>query len=196
MKRSLLSVAAALALAATSSAQMVTFLGQVEDVQGTANQFFVDCTDISISSATVNLNALIGQQVELTGMWNGSVANPAVAVTAAPIVPESFGVGGSADLGGELNFDVSATPGQPAILFASANSAFIPFGNDVLQIDIANAIVVGSGIIPGNGNLQVSVPVPNQPSLVGRTVFGQGAWLDTLGAIRLTNSDCKEIKAD
>ena len=50
--RSLLPFSTAL-LAGLLSAQTQTVRGEVEDVQGTANQFFLKCTNIPLVSTTV-----------------------------------------------------------------------------------------------------------------------------------------------
>ena len=118
MRRSLsltLALSLAALLTAPADAQSVTFRGKVEDVSGTQNQFVVDCTTTSLTSTAFNLNLFVGQQVEITGDWNGSVGSPSVNVQAIAVVPEVFELGGGAKIGEELKVgDVVAVLIDPA----------------------------------------------------------------------------------
>ncbi|MDF1800420.1 MAG: hypothetical protein P1V81_14675 [Planctomycetota bacterium] len=188
----LLSLTAAMTLPA--DAQSVTFRGKVEDVSGTQNQFFVDCTNTSLTSGAFNLNLFVGQQVEITGQWNGSTAAPSVDVAAIAVVPEVFELGGGAKIGDELKVGFIATPGDLAISRITVAPSFTDLGaSGVVFVDLSKTVIGTTGVIPGGGILQHTLQIPNDPSLVGLEIFGQGALIDSLGNLTLTNPDCKTI---
>ena len=185
----------ALLSATTAAAQDVTFRGKVEDVSGTTNQFFLDCTDVDLTSAAFNLNLFVGAQVEIQGSWNGSVANPAVVVDAITTVPESFEIGGGGKIGELAHPTVTAAPGSLALTFASLSTSFVPFGAAGVGFLGGNPFSTGSGTIGGAGVLQLNIPVPNDPNLIGVEIYGQAVVIDGgTGALTFTNPDCKELK--
>lgn len=182
-------------LVSVSAAQKVTFLGQVEDVQGTANQFFVDCTDTQLTSAAFNLNAFVGQSVRITGSWNGSANAPSVDVTSIDVVPERFEVGGNGKLGEKISVGVFGAPGDLALFFASPAPGFVNFGSEgVAFLDLFASTLVAQGQIPGGGNLEFQFPVPNNPALEGLSVYAQAVVFDQQGGFLLTNSDCETFE--
>lgn len=185
---------AALVLAASASAQSVTFNGKVEDVSGTQNQFFVDCTDTRLTSTAFNLNLFVGQQTRITGTWNGSAANPSVNVTDIQVIPEVFELGGGAKIGGVLKVGFIGTPGDLAISRIALQPGFAPIdGAGVLFLDMSTAVAGTSGIIPGGGILQTNLPIPNNPALIGLEIYGQGATITPEGVVTVTNPDCKTL---
>ncbi len=182
-------------LASITTAQNVTFRGQVEDVQGTQNQFVVDCSNVQLVAPAINLQTFVGLQTEITGTWNGSSVAPSVTVSAIQAVAESFEIGGKGEIGDELTFGVTGPVGRPTAMFASLGSTFAPLaGAGAVFIDLGIARPIASGIIPGGGNLQVKVAIPNNPNLVGTTVYGQAGILAAPGQIFLTNNDCKTLR--
>jgi hypothetical protein len=190
-----LSLTLLLALSTLASAQTVTLRGKVEDVSGTTGQFFVDCTDVDLSSALFNLNLFVGQQVEIGGTWNGSVGSPAVVVTEIQAVPESFEIGGGGKIGKSAQPTVTAAPGSLAFTFASMSSSFLPLGTAGTGFLGGAVVPTGSGTVGGSGILQLSIQIPNDPTLVGFNVFGQAVVVDPgLSAFWFTNPDCKELK--
>ena len=187
-----LSLSAAMAMPA--DAQSVTFRGKVEDVSGTQNQFILDCTNTSLTSAAFNLNLFVGQQVEITGQWNGSNMAASVNVAAIAVVPEVFELGGSAKIGDEIKVGFIATPGDLAFSRICLAPAFTNFGSSgVLFVDLGQTAIGTVGVIPGGGILQHTLQIPNDPNLIGLEVFAQGALIDGLGLLTLTNPDCKTI---
>jgi hypothetical protein len=190
-----LSLTLLLALSTLASAQSVTLRGKVEDVSGTTGQFFVDCTDVDLSSALFNLNLFVGQQVEIGGTWNGSVGSPAVVVTEIQAVPESFEIGGGGKIGESAQPTVTAAPGSLAFTFASMSSSFLPLGTAGTGFLGGVVVPTGSGTVGGSGILELSIQIPNDPTLVGFNVFGQAVVVDPgLTAFWFTNPDCKELK--
>lgn len=186
--------AALLALAATAPAQDVVLRGKVEDVSGTTNRFVVDCTDTALTSAAFDLNAWVGQQVELTGTWNGSSASPSVEVTAIAPIAESFEIGGGAKIGDQAVFAVTSNPGDLTVMFAALGAGFAPTRRAGTLLLDANPIVeIGSGVVRGDGRLEITVDIPDDPSIVGIEVFGQALIAFAAGGKTWSNPDCKTI---
>ena len=187
-------LAAVIAFDGFAQAQTVVFRGQIEDVQGTQNQFFLDCTDTSLTSSAFNLNLFMNQSLEITGNWNGSFTNPSVEVTALTPVVESFEIGGGAKIGETSNMTWTGAPGSVAIGRIALDTAFVPLGGDtgVLFLDLSTSVLGRNGVIGGGGILQSNFFIPDNPSLVGLDIYGQGAII-TGGVVTLTNPDCKEI---
>ncbi len=194
MSRTSASLFAALLVCSQAAfAQSVTFRGKVEDVSGTQNQFFVDCTNTSLTSSAFNLNGFVGQQVEISGDWNGSFASPSVNVLAIAAVPETFEIGGGAKIGKVSNLTFTAAPGTAVVGRLSGSSAFVPLtGAGVLFINPASTLLGLSGTVGGSGILQINFAIPNNPALVGFELHGQGALFQA-GGVTLTNPDCKAI---
>ena len=181
-----------LALSALSAAQDVTMRGKVEDVSGTTGQFFLDCTDVDLSSGIFDLNLFVSQQVEIQGTWNGSVTNPSVIVNAIQVVPETFEIGGGGKIGELAHPTVTGAPGSLAVTFASFSTSFVPFGGAGTGFLGGNVFPTGAGTIGGTGILQLDIPVPDDTSLIGVEIYGQGAIVGG-GFVTLTNPDCKEL---
>ena len=179
--------------ATVAQAQEVTFRGQVEDVSGTANQFIVDCTNTSLTSAVFNLNLFLDQEVEITGQWNGSSINPSVSVEAIQAVPEVFEIGGGAKLGEFSSLGFTTQPGTPVFGFLSLAPGFTPFGADsVILIDTTQVVLTRSGVVGGSGILELPFFIPDSPGLIGLELFAQGATLEAGGFV-VTNPDCKTV---
>jgi len=182
------------AAAPASFAQQVRLRGKVEDVQHTQNQFFVDGTDVQLSSTMFDLNPFVGLQTELRGDWNGSFSSPAIVVTAIEVVPETFEIGGGGKIGEKLVFGVTSTPGDFTVMLAALDNGFAPTrrsgvfpprpqpaARDRLRRD------------PGGGNLEIDVSIPDDPILVGLEVLGQAILRLSAGGSLWTNPDCKTI---
>jgi len=193
MKLSYLSIPLLLALPSVSAAQSVVLRGKVEDVSGTSGQFFLDCTDVDLSSSAFNLNLFVGAQTEIHGTWNGSVSNPAVVVEAIQVVQETFEIGGGGKIGEEARPHVTGAPGSLAVTFASLSTSFAPLGSSGTAFLGGNPFPTGAGTIGGSGQIEFSIPIPNDPALIGVDVFGQGAVV-AAGNVLLTNPDCKTLE--
>ena len=192
MRRQLLSILFLASAILPASSQSVSFTGKVEDVQGTANQFFLDCTDTRLDSALFDLNLFVGQSVSISGQWNGSIASPSVTVDAIQAVPEVFEIGGGAKIGDTSTLGFTAQPGDVAFGVLSLGSSFLPIARGVVFVDLTQSVLGLSGTVGGTGILQLPFQIPNDPSLVGVEIFAQGA-VSSGGVLRLTNPDCKEI---
>ena len=174
--------------------QQVTLRGKVEDVSGTANQFVVDCSNTALTSSTINLNAFVGQQVLLEGTQVGTAQLPHVVVTAITPVAEIFEIPGNPEVGDTLRFGVTYTPGTRVLFYASLGSGLVRFGRaGSFMLDPASAVLGASGVISQPGQLETSMALPNELTLVGRTAFAQ-ALLRSGGQLLLSNPDCKTIR--
>ncbi len=193
--KKLLTLTASLLLASTAVAQEVTFRGKDEDVSGTQNQFFVDCTDVDLTSALFDLNDFIGMQTLITGTWNGSRVSPAVLVSDISVVPETFEIGGGGKLGDDMTFGITGPDGAFAAAFFSMDSDFLNLRQGVVLIDLARSSKIAQGTIPPIGNIEWTVTIPNDPTLVGLTGYGQGFYVSG-GRLTITNPDCKEVRAN
>ncbi|MEX1023713.1 MAG: hypothetical protein WD226_01430 [Planctomycetota bacterium] len=195
MKRILFTLLSSALLAVVHDAQSVTFRGKVEDVSGTNNLFFVDCTSTQLTSLAFNLNSFVGQQVAITGDWNGSFAAPSVNVTSIAPALETYEIGGGADIGDFSNQSFVAAPGTFAVGLLSLGSSFAPFqgGNGVIFLDPTRVVLTQTGVVGGSGILEIPFFIPNDPALIGIDLIGQGALLSAGAAPLLTNPDCKEI---
>jgi hypothetical protein len=188
--RSLLASFALALLVVDASAQQVTLRGQVENVPG-GSGFFVDCTDTTLTSSTLDLNAFNGQQVELSGTWNGSSDAPSIDVAAIAAVAKLFEVGGGGKLGDEVRFKVTSDPGDVAIMFAALDDGFLPaHKSGVLLLDFATMLHVATGTVAGDGTFEVKGTIPNDPALDGLVVHGQSLVVFTGGGAVLSNPDC------
>ena len=185
---------ALLGAAGDSRGQAVSFRGKVEDVPGTANQFLVDGTNTHLTSPAIDLNLYLGQQVLIAGTWNGSASAPSVVVQTTAVVPKTFEVGGNGSIGGQMVFGAIGTPGDSAVLAAGFLPTFVPLpGLGVAFFDPSTMVVVGVGPINGLGQFEISVPIPNDPGLLGLNVLGQGAMSGPVTGILVTNPDWKQI---
>jgi hypothetical protein len=182
------------AAAATASAQTVSVRGKVEDVSGQPGRFVLDCTKAELTSSAVDLNAFVGQQVALTGAWNGSSDAPVVDVATMQAVAETFEVGGNGQLGGELSFLVTSNPGDTALMFAALDSGFLPASKaGTLLLSVSPLILVASGTVGGDGTFEVKGDVPDDPALDGVTVYGQAFIAFAAGGVALSNNDCNTL---
>jgi len=116
MSRTTTLLIAAIAIAIpTVSAQSVQFRGKIENGEGACYycpgfDFVVDCVDAPVSSSVYDLNLYIGMQVDATGVFNGSAAQPIIDITSLQVVAPSFSIGGGASIGGDVKFTALERP--------------------------------------------------------------------------------------
>ena len=180
--------------AAAAPAQQVSLRGKVEDMPSQPGRFIVGCTATELTSSVVDLNASVGQQVELTGSWNGSSSAPVVDVATLNTVAKLFEVGGGGQIGTDLKFKVTSSPGDFTIMFAALDSGFMPAHKaGVLFLSLTPMLTVASGFVAPDGTLEVKGQIPNDPSLAGIEVHGQAFVSFTTGGATLSNPDCVTI---
>ncbi len=87
-------------------------------------------------------------------------------------------------IGWTMNMDLHGAPDDSWLLASALGTTRIPLGIGVLFLDPATLTVVGSGQLDGAGKGTMPVPVPNDPALVGTSVY----WQAAIGSpMRLTN---------
>lgn len=178
------------ALASTALAQDVHFRGKIEDVSGTS-QFVVDCTNVQLTSSSINLSGLVGQQVEIDGTWNGSFSSPSVEVTATTPVTDDFEIGGSTKIGEMAQVEVLSDPGDNVNVYGSLDPGFFPLPlTGAVLIDPSTAELIASGTVTVGGVLQLDSMIPNEPALVGLSYYGQAVVLELGGGVHMTTNDC------
>jgi hypothetical protein len=180
-------------LAVPAWSQTVSFRGKVEDAGG--GGFQVGCTNTMLTSGTFNLNAFVGMQVEATGVWNGSVASPSVDVTAMARTAETFEIGGGVKIGDTARFGVTGSPGDVAAAFLGFAAGFVPTPMAGVFFLGGPTFLLGSGVVPPIGQLEIDLPIPANPALVGLELFGQGILSQQAGGVFFTNPDCKTISS-
>ena len=149
---------------------------------------FLEATNVTLTGDVSLLDSFEGQDVTLVGDLTSSPQNPTVAVTSISPGVETFEIDDPARIGTESSLEVRGTPGRTAFGFLSLAQGFFRLrSGEVLLIDPSDIPVQGSGPIPGNGELEITFDIPNDPSLVGLEVFGQGA-IFTGSGVQLTNA--------
>ncbi|MBL9076630.1 MAG: hypothetical protein JNL08_03950 [Planctomycetes bacterium] len=140
--------------------------------------------------STINLLTYHNQDVVITGTWNGSV----IEVTSVAPTIESFSISGNGTIGGRFDFNVVADEGSLALNFLSLDNAFfVPFGGLAVQIDPASAFVLSGGVVDSGGEYGSRLDIPDDASLIGLRVYGQGLVVDPAGQWYTTNVDTKVI---
>ncbi|MBK9387932.1 MAG: hypothetical protein IPN34_24205 [Planctomycetes bacterium] len=193
MKR-LASLLASLALSLTASAQEVTLYGDVEDVQGTVNQFFLDCTSIQLQSAAIQLATFQGQYVKLRGNNIGTAAAPRIEVTAIEPFAQVTNLGGDRRPGTRFEIDLFLPAGTPYALYLGVGEGFVPLGSFGTWYLGANSLLYATGMTAGPITT-IFAPIPNQPQLVGLDLRVQTIYLPSGGEPIASNVDCKAVRA-
>jgi len=178
--------------AAARSQQQVTFRGMFDD-DGTGF-YTIACSNVTVTSSTVSLQAFTGQFNLITGNWNGDPANPVVDVTAIQKTAKSFELTGNNHLGGTVQFVTLANPGETASVFWSADKLFTPIQQrGALMMDPRFINYLGTGTIPADGSLELPLAVPSSTSLVGVRILGQAGVWTAPNSYYITNSGCKSV---
>lgn len=183
-----------LATAGALTAQTQTLRGKVEDVSGTQNQFFLDCTSIPLVSTALNLNTWVGQQAVMQVVNIGTATAPILRVDSAVATAKVFDMGnlrqGRAD-----RWEVNAPAGSFALMALdfTSNTAYTPAGSLGTLLLGGNAAVIASGFTNGQNQFEISFFVPSLPSLVGTSFTGQ-ALVGDHGNWFLSNPDCKSVE--
>lgn len=176
--------------------------GDVDIMQGT-NAFRLECTNIRLVSQTVNLKALhdasrqkdIEYEMQVRDVSQGGLT--ILDVVSAKTIPEMFDMG-NIRLGRSDTWEVFGTPGSAAGMFITARSqtSFVPVGASGAWLVGANAILFARGTVNAIGRFQVRYQPPNDPSLVGLEVVGQGVLIGTNNTLTLANLDCKTVRSN
>jgi hypothetical protein len=177
---------AALLLGSTSlvSAQSVTVRGKVENV---SSVFLLQCTPCQLVSGTININALVGLQIEAKGTVTGTNT---VSITSATLVNDFLEITGSTQLGGVMKLEITGAPGRVEQIHFALGNAFKVVKGMGWFLDFATSNQVLEAVIPGTGKLEISGTLPNNPVYDGLDIFIQHTWFDLGIAGKIGNSDC------
>ena len=203
MKNTLFSFFAAIALLApASTAQFdVNLTGRVLRAPADACHpdatHRIDCTDVLLRSDLVDLGALEGSTVALTG---GQVSQSDCVLidvaTAVPATEQTFQI---APFGFRLGQPIVITTVSPigslVIYFWSCGSGFVPLGEFGTYMLSLSETIVGQTFISIGVTIRTEV-IPNNPSLVGATIHYQTAFVSLVGGLRvgLLNPNCFTIR--
>lgn len=191
MKLHSILLGAALVLGSNLSAQGQVLRGKIED-NPTTQTFFLSCTKLPLTSTVLNLNSLVGQQLEMTvtQLPSGSLN----VLTAAPIA-KVFDMG-NLRLGRADRWQITGSPGEAAGMFLTAFdlTGYLPLGAAGTWLLGPTWLTIATGQINPLGLLEVSFQPPNVPQLVGTTWTAQGARMSTTKGAYFANSDCKVLQ--
>jgi hypothetical protein len=184
-----------LTLAATAVAQTpIVARGRVTDGSAAGcyycpgYQHVFKYSGLRLESTSVALAPFMNQDVRVVGTWNGTF----VTVTSIQLAPETFGISGGGMIGGSFDLKTQGPEGDLAInLLSLGSGCVIPLADCGLQLNANSTVVHGFGAIIG-GEMETTLNIPMQPSLIGLRLFGQGVVLSN-GVFWSTNPDAKEI---
>lgn len=141
-------------------------------------------------SSSINLLAYHDQDVVITGTWNGTI----IEVSSVALDTESFSISGNGTIGHRFDFNIVGQPGSLGLNFVSLGSAFfVPFGDLGVQIDPTSMFVLSGGVIGSGNEFGSRLDIPDDASLIGLRVYGQGLVVDPAGQWYMTNVDTKVI---
>jgi hypothetical protein len=183
-----------LAAASALPAQTQTLRGKVEDVRGTQNQFYLDCTNIPLVSNTLDLNAWVGQQAVLQVVDVGTPTAPRLRVDAAVATAKVFDMGNLRQ-GQSARWQVNAPAGSFALMMLDFTvfTRYAPFGSFGTFLLGSSPAVLASGLTNGQHQFEINFAVPVFPALVGTSFTGQ-ALVGDHGTFFLSNPDCKTFE--
>lgn len=183
-----------LLFAATLAAQTVTLRGKVEDVQGTANQFYLDGTNLPVVSTALNLNLWVGQQAVMQVVNIGSATAPVIRVDAAVATTKVMDMG-NLRLGQTSTMEVIAPAGSAAFLFMdfTANTGFLPAGGFGTWLLSTSPYLHAGGLTNAQNSFQAPFTTPAIQSLLGLAVTTQ-AFVGDHGNWFFSNPDNKTVQ--
>lgn len=178
----------------TVTAQTATLRGKVEDVQSTANQFYLDGTNLPLVSTALNLNLWLGQQAILQVVNVGTATAPVIRVDSAVATTQVMDMG-NLRLGHTSSFQVFAPAGSAAFVFMdfTSNTGYLPVGGfGVWLLGLAPYLHAG-GITNGANVFQAPFATPALPALIGLQVTSQ-AFVGDHGTWFVSNADGKTVE--
>jgi hypothetical protein len=181
----------ALLLPSTALAQTQLVRGKVEDIAGT-NRFVLDCTMLELTSTTLNLNALVGQQFDLQVTKLPASLN----VVSATPVAKIFDMG-NLRIGRADRWQITGLPGEQAFAFLTSTdlTSYMPAGIYGTWLLGSTFAPIASGTIGQLGRFEFSFQPPNVPFLIGVSFTAQGGIVGATRAL-FTNPDCKTLEAN
>ncbi len=135
----------------------------------------------------------VGTSFEFSGLVDGADPSRAKKLTGLFLNQMELGVHlvvhGDAAIGGSATLDLFAESGDGYQAAYSFAPGYTPYGSaGIVQIDIPQANILSTGTIPASGEKSINLPIPNNPSLVGKEVFFQALIMPS-GTDYLSNRD-------
>lgn len=197
LRPTLLAVTLLCAVPVTAQTQLLR--GDVDGIQGT-NRFQLDCTNIELVSATVNLQQLHDMSRQQNIDYEMQVRPTSIGgrfaldVLSATPIPEAFGMG-NLRFGRSETWEVFAPAGSEVWTFVSVPSlsSYMPLGNAGTWLIGTDSVPFVQGVTDPAGRFQFRFTMPTIPALVG-TVFNGQAIVRTNGVFSVTAPDCKEVR--
>lgn len=191
----LLSALFAATVATATTAQTHTVRGSIENVQGTTNQFFLDCTNLRLTSSALNLNLWMGPNLALEVVDIGTPGAPLLDVRSATPTNAAMDMG-NLRAGRSDRWQVRAPAGSLAfVLFdLTANTSFrpmAPYGTFLLG-NGAQTLASGTTNALGVWEFSVAIPASAAP-FVGTAVTSQALLLGG-GTAWFSEPDCKTLQ--
>ncbi|MCA8941231.1 MAG: hypothetical protein KDB80_01615 [Planctomycetes bacterium] len=189
------------ALAAPAFAQTQLVRGDVNGIQGT-NLFQLDCTNIQLTSSTLNLQALHDATRQTNNDYDLQVvqvgSNPVVLdVVSATLVPELFQMG-NLRFGRSETWEVFGPAGSPTAVFIALRSTtgYAPIGAQGTWLLGPSYGRLMFGVIGPLGRFEFQFQMPALPALVGTEITSQAIIAPPGQPAYVTNPDCKEVRAN
>ncbi|HET6204454.1 MAG TPA: hypothetical protein VFI25_16815 [Planctomycetota bacterium] len=159
---------------------------------------FLECTQVFLKSSVVNLTALVGQNVRLTGSDVGITCHVIQVASAQPADPTLEWCGTPAP-GCSVKLKVCPGAIGLALLLLSTGPSFVPVSLPLNPTP--EVVLVAPPLIPipvafgGTGCFDNTIPIPPDPALVGASFWLQGGRMDIgpAGPFQLTNAVCLTI---
>lgn len=195
-------LSAVLVLAAANVAPaQIQLRGEVEASQvatcyycPAVTSFVLHGSETPISSSSVNLAALVGQHVLLTGAWGGTATLPIFQITSAQVVNGDFSIHGNSSAGNTVRFITAANAGDLVANVVAMNAGALTLTNEAtLLVNPSQAVVLDAGMA-NNGQYRSDLLIPNNPALVGVHFFGQGIVFPVAGAFFTTEPDARHVQ--
>lgn len=177
-------------------AQTQILRGKVEDVPNTTNQFFLDGTNLPLTSAALNLNTILGQQMVLTVVNTGTATAPVLDVSTALATTKVFDMG-NLRVGRSDTWQVNALAGSIAFVFVDliGSTGYHPFGQYGTFLLGSNAITLATGFTNGLSQFEFTFAVPASAAPFVGTVFTGQALVGDHGTWFFSNPDSKTVQA-
>ncbi|MCA8951860.1 MAG: hypothetical protein KDE27_20285 [Planctomycetes bacterium] len=176
-------------------AQTQTLRGGVEDVQGTQNQFFLDCTNLPMFSNTINLNQWTNTEAIMQVVNVGTAQNPMLRVDQIAAANKIMDMG-NLRFGQSNTWEVNAPAGSFCMVFIDFlwNTGYTPYGSVGTYLLGPTPVSFRSGFASGQNQFRFNFTMPTLPQHLGVTVSSQALVIDPSGTAEFSNADCKDVQ--
>lgn len=179
MDRTTSLIAAALALSVAAAVPAQSLVRVIGTVRATAQGFRLDETDMEFVGGSVDLRRFQGHIAEITGTIRDDLSPPVFEVGTAELARCRFQSSGDTRIGQDLQLRVDVPDIGRWYLYMSFGAgmmpleSYMPYGSGTLWLDPASMATLGLG--PMVRTWMDRITVPNEPALVGLSVYLQGA---------------------